>query len=272
MAGLPEAAFPVVLAAIRAALQDRFNLLAIQATTHPCGVAVIVSGPAAKELGMNAGASAFGHGNRVNATIGRAVRLALQNLGRAWPGDVDKSTQGSPGKYSYCVAENVDESPWEPHHTDRGFRASDSTVTVLAAEGPHNMHDPASTSGAAFLHYLVGSVTHCGHNNLYHRGDTFLVLSPEHSAMLARDGWTRERVREHVFERARVPATVMGREAFDHFLSRWPGRPRLDFETARLPLAPGPEDIHIAVAGGPGKHSSWLPTFGQTYSAIEKLA
>lgn len=271
LAGCPDAAFPVVLAAIRAALHERFNLLGVLATTNPCGVGVLVSGPAARELGMNAGASLYGPGNRLNAVIGRAVRLACQNLGHAWPGPVDKSTQGQPSKYSLCFAENLEESPWAPYHVDRGFAASDSTVTVMAAEGPINMHDPASTSGANFLQYVIGSMTHCGHNNLYHLGDLFLVLSPEHGGMLARDGYSRERVRQEIFERARVPARVMGPEAFENFTKHWEHRQGLDYETSELALSGSPEDIHVVVAGGPGKHSTWLPTFGLTYSAVEKL-
>lgn len=271
LAGLPDAAFPVVLAAIRAALQERFNLLGVLATTNPCATTVIVSGPIAKELGMNAAASVYGPGNRMNAAIGRAVRLSFQNLGGAWPGPVDKSTQGSPAKYTYCFAENLDESPWGPYHLDRGFRESDSTVTMLAPEGPHNMHDPASTSGANFLQYVIGSMTHCGHNNLYHRGDTFLVLCPEHAHMLVRDGYDRERIRQEIFARARVRANVLGREAFEHFTSHWPVKEEIDYDTGTLSVVQAPDEINVAVAGGPGKHSSWLPTFGLTYSTIEKL-
>lgn len=271
LAGLPDAAFPVVLGAIRAALQERFNLLGVLATTNPCATTVLVSGPITEELGMNAGASVYGPGNRMNASIGRAVRLAFQNLGGAWPGQVDKSTQGSPAKYTYCFAENLEDSPWGPYHVDRGFSESASTVTVIAPEGPHNMHDPASTSGDNFLQYVIGSITHCGHNNLYHRGDTFMVFCPEHAQMLVRDGYDRERVRQEIFARARVTARAMGREAFEHTVSQWPHKEEIDFETGTLSIVDSPEEINIVVAGGPGKHSSWLPTFGFTYSTIEKL-
>lgn len=271
LAGCPDRAYPVVVAALRACLQDRFNLLGILATTHPCGVAVIVSGPAAAELGMRSGASLYGPGSHVNAAIGRAVRLSLQNLGHAWPGPVDKSTQGQPAKYAYCFAENLDASPWPAYHVDRGFAETDSTVTVVAAEGPHNLHDPASSTAENLVQFFVGGMTHCGHNNLYHKGDLFLVVCPEHVQLLTRDGWTRDRLRHALFDRARLPATVMGREAFDHYVSRWPGQPHVDFGTAMLEIAARPEDLHVLVAGGPGKHSSWLPTFGQSFSAIERL-
>lgn len=272
LAGLPDEGFPLVLGALKAALQERFNLLGVLATTNPCATAaVLVSGPVTRELDLNAGASVFGPGNRMNAAIGRAVRLSFQNLGRAWPGPVDKSTQGSPAKFSFCFAENLEDSPWGPYHVDRGFHESDSTVTVIAPEGPHNMHDPASTSGDNFLQYVIGSMTHCGHNNLYHKGDTFLVLCPEHAQMLARDGYDRERIRQEIFARARVAGKVMGREAFEHFTSHWPIDEDLDFESSTISVVNSAEEINVVVAGGPGKHSSWLPTFGLTYSAIEKL-
>jgi hypothetical protein len=271
LAGCPDAAFGVVLAAVRASLDERLNLLGLLATTHPCTVATIVSGPVAAELGMNTAASLYGPGNRMNALIGRGVRLALKNLGRAWPGAVDKSTQGSPAKYSFCFAENLEESPWGPYHEDRGFDASASTVTVVGAEGAHNMHDPGSTTAENLMTFIAGSMTHSGHNNLYHKGDLFLVLCPEHAGVFHGEGWSRDRIRTELFSRARLAATAMGPEAFAHFLSRWPDRPDLDYDTAMLSIAHRPDDINVLVAGGPGKHSSWLPTFGQTYSAIVEL-
>jgi hypothetical protein len=256
---------------VRACTQDRFNLLGILATTHPCGVATIVSGPGAARLGMNHAASALGPGNRANASIGRAVRLSLQNLGHAWPGPVDKSTQGSPAKFSYCFAENLVDSPWSAYHVDRGFAEGDTTVTVVAAEPPHNLHDPASTTPENLLQFIVGGMTHGGHNNLYHKGDLFLVLCPEHAALLDAAGWTRERIREEIFARAVLAPRELGREAFEHFVSRWPGQPDVDFDTHELTVAASPDDINILVAGGPGKHSSWIPTFGQSYSAIARI-
>lgn len=271
LAGCPDAAFPVVLAAVRASLDERFNLLGLMATTHPCTIATVVSGPVANELGMNTAASLYGPGNRMNALIGRSVRLALKNLGRAWPGPVDKSTQGSPAKYSFSFAENLEESPWGPYHTDRGFDADSSTVTVIGAEGSHNMHDPGSTTAENLVTFIAGSMTHSGHNNLYHKGDLFVVLCPEHAGVFDRDGWSRDRIREEIFARAILPASAMGPEAFAHFLSRWPDRPELAYESAELTVVHRVEDINVVVGGGVGKHSSWIPTFGQSFSAIREL-
>ena len=93
---------------------------------------MLVSGPVAAELGLNSGYGALGPGNRANATVGRALRLILMNLGGARPGLLDRSTQGTPAKYTYCVAENEERSPWPPLRVALGYAPDQSTVTVLA--------------------------------------------------------------------------------------------------------------------------------------------
>src|SRR4030095_8479440 len=104
-----------------AVAEPAFNLDAVQATTHPVTPMLIVNGPIAKEIGLNAGYTAFGQGFRANLTIGRALRLVLMNVGGGLPGSGDRSTQGSPAKIAYCVAEHEEASPWEPLHVDAGF-------------------------------------------------------------------------------------------------------------------------------------------------------
>jgi hypothetical protein len=271
MAGCRPEYFPVIVAAVEAMLDPGFNLYGVQATTHPVAPLVIVNGPYARRIELHGGSGCFGPGFRANATIGRAVRLILMNVGGGWPGRHDMATQGSPAKFSYCFAENLVDSPWSAYHVDRGFAEGDTTVTVVAAEPPHNLHDPASTTPENLLQFIVGGMTHGGHNNLYHKGDLFLVLCPEHAALLDAAGWTRERIREEIFARAVLAPRELGREAFEHFVSRWPGQPDVDFDTHELTVAASPDDINILVAGGPGKHSSWIPTFGQSYSAIARI-
>src|SRR5262245_60510345 len=134
MAGCTPAYAPVVRAAMLALTAPAFNLNGVQATTHMAAPLLIVNGPIAREIGMNAGGNCFGSGNRANATIGRAIRLVLLNVGGGWPEDLDKATLGHPGKYTYCIAENEAGSPFAPYHVDKGFDAQDSAVFVLAAE------------------------------------------------------------------------------------------------------------------------------------------
>jgi hypothetical protein len=130
MAGCEPRYFPLLMLAVEAMCEEPFNLYAIQATTHLCAPLVIVNGPIALELEINSGHNAFGPGPRANASIGRAIRLALLNIGGAIPGAGDMSTFGAPSKYSYFVAENEAASPWAPLHVERGFSTEASTVTV----------------------------------------------------------------------------------------------------------------------------------------------
>jgi hypothetical protein len=123
MAGCKPAYAPVVRAAMLALTAPAFNLNGVQATTHMAGPLLVVNGPLAREIGMNGGVNAFGSGNRANATIGRTIRLILLNVGGGTPGDLDKSTLGHPGKYTYCVAENEADSPFAPYHVEKGLRA-----------------------------------------------------------------------------------------------------------------------------------------------------
>ncbi|CAN0405473.1 unnamed protein product, partial [Phaeothamnion confervicola] len=182
MAGCRPQYFPVVLAAVEAMLEPAFNLFAVQATTHPCAPCVIVNGPIARELGINARYGAFGPGVRANATIGRALRLILLNVGGAAPGVLDRSTQGQPAKYAYCAAENEAESPWPPLHVERGFDIEDSTVTVTGADGPHNINDHISDHADGILATLEGAMSDMGANNAYLYGQPTIAFGPEHAA------------------------------------------------------------------------------------------
>ena len=128
MAGCLPEYLPVLIAAVEAIADPVFNLYAIQATTHPCAPLLIINGPIREALGMNYSSGSFGPGWRANATIGRAMRLVLLNVGGGYPGVGDMSTQGAPSKFSYCVAENEEENPWEPLHVERGFRPDQSAV------------------------------------------------------------------------------------------------------------------------------------------------
>src|SRR5271169_1596549 len=134
MAGCKPEYAPVVRAAMRAVTDPPFNLNGVQATTHMASPLVIVNGPIAREIGMNGGANAFGSGNRANATIGRAIRLIMLNVGGGHAPELDKCTLGNPAKYSYCVCENEEHSPFAPYHVEQGYRPDQSTVFAIAAE------------------------------------------------------------------------------------------------------------------------------------------
>jgi hypothetical protein len=259
MAGCRPAYFPVVLAAIEALADPLFNLDSVQATTHPVATLLVVNGPIARAIGLQAGYNAFGQGFRANVTIGRAVRLVLMNVGGGLPGSGDRATQGSPAKIASCVAENEAESPWEPLHVEAGLPACTSTVTVFGCEGPHNIQDHYSNTALGVLLTVAGAMGQAGSNNLLGRGWPLLSLGPEHAATIAKEGYTKQKVKEFLFEHARFPLARLGPEYRRQQIDRWGV---VDAPDTMVPIVRAADDISIIVAGGAGKHSSWQPTFG----------
>jgi hypothetical protein len=259
MAGCRPAYFPVVLAAIEALADPLFNLDSVQATTHPVATLLVVNGPIARAIGLQAGYNAFGQGFRANVTIGRAVRLVLMNVGGGLPGSGDRATQGSPAKIAYCVAENQAESPWEPLHVEAGLPAGTSTVTVFGCESPHNIQDHYSNTARGVLRTVAGAMGQAGSNNLLGRGWPLLSLGPEHAATIAREGYTKQQVKEFLFEHARYPLAKLGLEYRRQQIERWGVA---DAPDTMVPIVRTADDISVIVVGGAGKHSSWQPTFG----------
>jgi len=271
MAGCLPEHMPVLEAVVAAIQAADFNLIGMQTTTHPCALLAIVQGPVTGTLRMNMGHGCMGPGNRANASIGRAVRLILQNIGGAIPGATDKATQGSPAKYGFCFAENEHESPWPPLRTTLGFGIEDSCVTVAAAEGPHNINDHGSSSGESILNTVAQTMSTVGNNNLYVGGDHFVVFGPEHAAVVAQSGFSREDVQRYLYEHARVSVERISAEKLAE-LTSWGGYgDQIEAWNGRIPLARGPELIRVLVAGGAGKHSSWLPTFAVGFTSTHRI-
>ena len=259
MAGCKPEYLPVIITAIEALADPLFNLDSVQATTHPVAPLIVVNGPIARELEINGGYNAFGQGFRANVTIGRAVRLVLMNVGGGLPGTGDRSTQGSPAKIAYCVAENEAESPWEPLHVEAGLAAEVSTVSAFGCEGPHNIQDHYSNTALGVLLTVAGAMGQAGSNNLLGRGWPLLSFGPEHAATVAKEGYTKKQVKEFLFEHARYPLAKLGREYQQAQLARHDVPAGAD---TMVPIVRAPDDISIIVAGGAGKHSCWQPTFG----------
>lgn len=273
MAGCLPAYFPVVLAAIRALLDDEFNLNGVQTTTHPCGVFVVVSGPVGERIGMNCGINAFGPGNRANATIGRAVRLAQLAIGGARPGAGDMATLGSPAKYTFAAAENLPASPWGSLAESFGFAATDSVVTVVGAEAPQNINDHESKTGLGLLRMIAGTLRTTGANNSYYvDGQVVVVLSPEHARTLAADGYSRRDVQDYLWAEARTP---IGYFSADNIVQRLQTRFPREFgefgSHTLVPIVHSPDNILLPVIGGPGKHSMFVPTFGGTRAVSARV-
>jgi hypothetical protein len=259
MAGCRPEYFPVVIAALRGLLDPAYNLNGTLATTHPCAPMVMVSGPIRQQLVINCSSNCFGQGWRANASIGRALGLILLNVAGAKPGEMDRSTQGNPAKFTFCFGENEEENPWTPYHVRRGFAPTDSVVTVMPGEGPHNINDHGSTSGEGLLTTIANTMSESGANTMYGKGPLFVILGPEHAATLHRDGFTIETMQEELHKRSRVHVSRVSKENQESYTSF--NRPR---EGDWYPLTVTPQDIAITVAGGPGKHSAFIPSFGYT--------
>ena len=260
MAGCVPEYFPVILAAVEGLLDEDLALYSMQTATNATTPLIIVNGPIVKILCLNAGGNLFGPGSRANATIGRAIRLALINIGSEVPGMTDPATHGQPGKYSFCIAEAEDESPWQPLHVERGYAKEQSAVTLIGAGGPQNLFTYGCQTGEEILETFVGALCGLGHNNIIFPSGPLLVLGPEHAGTLARDGFGKKEIKQFLFDRARIPLAKFAegtqRGIFER-RSRW-------FQVAGDPeqigIADHPEDIMIVVAGGAGIHSQFLPT------------
>ena len=272
MAGCLPEYFPLVITALEAMTEEPFNLYGMQATTHSCAPLIIVNGPVAKELGMNCGHSALGSGTRANATIGRAIRLSLVNIGGAIPGVGDMATYGTPTKFTYCAAENEDANPWEPLHVERGFPREASTVTVLACEGPHNINDHESKTAEGILKTIAGTIATVGQNNAYHDSDPVVLFGPEHAATVASEGLSKQDVKQYLYDNARIALGKFSHENIERRMRiKFPERYANAGPEAQVPMVQRAENYNIVVIGGAGKHSAYIPTFGGTRSVTRAL-
>jgi hypothetical protein len=263
MAGCRPEYLPVVLAAIEAVCDDAFDLHGASATTNAPAPLLVINGPVRTALDVNCGAGVFGPGWRANATIGRAVRLVCVNVGGATPGVVSMSTLAHPGRYTYCIGEWEEQSPWEPLHVEHGFAPGDSTVAVLAADAPLGVYDHRSRRAADLLGTIAGSMAVIANHKMTHWGDTLLVIGPEHARTLAGDGFGKAEVRRFLFERLQRPVRelIPGRDGGeglpDHVLAKF-AHP--ECEDTRVPKFRAPEHIKIVVAGGTaGRFSAIVP-------------
>jgi len=270
MAGCLPAHLPVLIAAVEAAADPAFNLQAVQSTTNPVTTWLIVNGPIALALGMNAGINCLGQGNLPNATLGRALRLVMQNIGGAWPAEMDRATHGQPGKFLFCCAENEAASPWAPLHADRGFAAGDNAVTVVAASGTLNLNTH-SKDADELISCLARSMAYPASNDYHYCGEPWMILSPEHASVMAGHGYDKAAVRRMLWEQSMMTAGQFAKRDYERTRNARLGElPGFDGSTP-VPLSRSPQDIGIVVAGGPGTHSVYVPTFGETRAVTRRI-
>ncbi len=273
MAGCRPEYMPVLMAGVEALADPAFNLNGVQVTTHVTGPLLIVNGPVTRELDINAGPNVFGPGWRANATIGRAVRLILLNIGGATPGVLDRSTLGHPGKYTYCIAENEEASPWEPFHVSRGCRPGESAVTVFAAEAPHSVTNHVSPDARGVLTSIADSLATLGSNNMFVMGEAAVVIGPEHAATIRKDGLSRRDVQDFLFQRARRRlADLTFHGAYGRIYNRnWPTWVNRDNPEEMVPAVERPDDFLVLVAGGQaGRFSAVIPGWAHWSRAVTR--
>jgi hypothetical protein len=278
MAGCLPEYLSVVIAAVEAIAEPRFNLYGVQATTGYVGPALLVNGPIRNKLDINCDAGVFGPGFRSNATIGRAIRLLLITVGGGFPGETDRSTFGWPGKYTFCFGENQEKSPWEPHHVEQGFKAEESTVTVFGINGFLPIHTSGNRGEQALESLAEVLVMHRGVSHLdvgsFGGGTPLVALGIEDAEIMARDGITKNQVKNYLWEKATIPfSSIDSRrksgKTDDDLLKESPNVS----PDGKVHLSTRPEDIMVVVCGGKHRHSVFLPmwTGRNTLSVIKRI-
>jgi len=264
LAGCRPEYFPVVLAAVAAMLDPAFNAHTALSSTGGAAVCVVVSGPIARQIGMNGRNNALASGNRANATIGRAVRLVAANVLGAKTGEMDGSALGHPGKYTLCFAEEPPPEPWEPLHVDLGYGPDDSIVVVMATEGPRQVANHTNANGEGVLRTLATAMRSPSTFTVGRGGQAILVLGYEHRRHIIRDGWTRASARAFLARESRIRADEI--LAAGLYLERTGTQhPMVPDADGKLPAVPTPDDILLVTAGGAGAGwSAYLPSWAPT--------
>ena len=271
MAGCRPEYMPVVVAAVRGLAKPQWNLAGVQATTHAASPMLVVHGPIRTRIGINSGTNVFGQGFRANATIGRAVRLVLTNIGQGIPGKTDMAVFGTPCKFTFCAGENEEASPWQPRHVELGMSPQDSAVTLHAGEGPHNIQDHGSRVAQELLLTFADTMNITGNNNAGLGGEMMLVIGPEHARIFAGAGMSKDDIRQELHRRMRLRLDRFGSGVRAWYRKR---RKAIDVgpEVEEIPYLDDPRQILIVVAGGPGLHSMVVPSFGgMSSSVLEKI-
>ena len=261
MAGCKPEMLRVLIPLVRAVCDERFNVHGVQATTHFAAPLIIVNGPVRRELGFVSGGNVFSNVARANSSLGRALQLILTNIGGARPGEMDMSTLGNPGKFSYCIAENEEENPWEPLHVTLGFKPEQSTLTLFAAEPPRGVSEHKARHGRTLLRAFCQTLATVWSWRMCMGFEAFVILCPEHARTLARDGFSKQDVRDFLFENTGVPLRAYDQPAGQEDAEGAQYRQMyqeivIDGEPCYRKIA-RPEQLRIVVAGGTaGKFSA----------------
>ena len=246
---------PVVVAAVKALATPEFGLHHVASALAGPTIVVLLNGPVAQRLGINATNNLFGPGVRANATIGRALRLIMMNLGGGLPGVTALSGFGGPWRYTYCIAENEAESPWASYAAAHGFGHDDNVVTAIPLEGPVLVWDDASETPERLVVAIADMMSAIGGGNIYRQADMAVVLSPQHAEVFAKAGLSRDQAHALLIERAGRKLGEIRRGGIWRGAAgaqRWAFSVDLDDDEAFVPAIGDPGDLHLIVAGGSG--------------------
>ena len=255
MAGCKAEYMPVIAATVEALADPQYGYHGPATSTGGAAVFMLVNGPIAAKLEMNSGDNLFGPGWRANATIGRAVRLVMRNVIGTMPGELDRSSLGHAGKYTFCIAENETDSPWPAFHTTRGFKPERSAVTIFAAYAPHQYSNRLSATPEGVLD------TACAHMKISagtaRQPQYAMVFAGEHQEIFRKAGWAREDVQRYVFENSKAPVAELKR------INMIAGAVAPEDERTMYPLVERPQDLLVIAAGGKaGVQSAFIPGWG----------
>lgn len=267
MAGCRPEHLPVIITALQCLSDPKMMLRNVLMSTGPHAPLVLINGPIAKELKINAKCCALGPASisYANTVIGRALRLVIMNVGHNYPGQSDMDTLGSPLKYSLCVAENEEDNPWEPFHVEKGYDKDTSTVTVFFVYGMCDIRNRASITPEDLIDVYSTVPANAGHlrvgNWLFaHKADPryhvevkehdLILLCPDHARVFARNNWTKDKIREALHSHARLPSRLLVRGEMGQLASRRPELAWLkDYPDLMLPVLESPDCYDIAIAG-----------------------
>jgi hypothetical protein len=257
MAGCLPDYMPVVVAAVKAVIDPIFDLTEMQATTHCTAPLIIVNGPARHSCGpIASGYGALGPGHRANASIGRALRMTMINIGKGRPGSSDMALLGHSGKFTYCLAEDEENSPFPPMHVDLGYEPDDSVVTVIGAEAPHSVlysgdSDKPEHYKALLDLLAIGLANPATNNAILTGGTATVVLNPEHAEVLSGAGLTRQDIAQEIYQRSNIEGAEVAR-----LMGAFAGENPAVRNAFR-----GPEQILVLMSGGSGLYSMVMPSW-----------
>lgn len=261
MAGCLPSYLPVVVAVLRAMCDEDFNLHGSTASTGGSAQFIVVNGPIRTAIGMNATHGVLGNGNRANATIGRAVRLVLINVLGCVPGELDRSTLGHPGKFTFCIAEDEEESPWSGVAQERGVSAGTSGVTVMASESPRQIMNEWTKAPEEIIETFAAEIRHNMLTYSIWPGNYAIVIPKQLRELLVAAGWQKNDIREYIFRSARVLRRDWAGVGKKNIVERGKG-PEQEFIALR-----SPDDLLVVAAGGPaGGFGAVIPPWLGTWS------